>query len=364
MDSVKTVTYQCPNCNAALEFDNASGRFRCLYCDGTFSEDEIKQIFLKRDSSVNLDENEPELNADQLEQEEFTGQSALYTCPNCGAGVICDSLTASTRCHFCHTPVILSGRLSGDFKPDIIIPFATTRNKAEENFKKYTRGKFLLPKGFRENAKINEISALYVPYWLKSGLVQGDMTAQAKTVTSWTVGDTTYTRTKIYHVERGAEMLFLRVPCDGSRRISDSLMESIEPFDYKGIKPFNMSYLSGCAAEKYDVPKSDAAIRIDERIQQAMEQELRKMAINYNSLENVQCRVHNNQQQYIYALLPVWFLNYTHNGKDYPFVMNGQTGTMFGELPISKPKAFFFTAGIALACLIVLLLLGGVFFGG
>ena len=364
MDQVKTVTYQCPNCNAALEYDNASGQFRCLYCDSTFSEEVIKEIFSNRDSKVNLDENEPELDEFQQEQEDFTGQSALYTCPNCGAGVICDSLTASTRCHFCHTPVILTGRLSGEFKPDVIIPFATTKELAEEKFKEYTKGKFLLPKGFRENAKINSISALYVPYWLKSGKVQGDMVAQAKVISTWSSGDTVYTRTKIYHVERGAQMLFIRVPCDGSRRISDSLMESIEPFNYKGLKPFNMSYLSGCAAEKYDVSKEDAGIRINERVAEAVQKELKDMAGSYSSLECEQFKITDTDRQYVYALLPVWFLNYTHNGKDYAFAMNGQTGTMFGELPISKPKRFFFTAGIAVGLLLILLLLGGVFFGG
>ena len=123
---LKTVTYQCPNCNAALEYNNAIGKFKCLFCDSEFTEEEIKQKFVKNE---NADLSQANLEAERaaaqdeanIEAEEFSGASALYTCPNCGAGVICDSLTASTRCHFCHTPVILTGRLSGEFKPDLII---------------------------------------------------------------------------------------------------------------------------------------------------------------------------------------------------------------------------------------------------
>ena len=45
------------------------------------------------------------------------------------------------------------------------------------------------------------------------------------------------------------------VPGDGSKKIEDALMEAIEPFEYREAKPFNMAYLSGCFADKYDVDK-------------------------------------------------------------------------------------------------------------
>lgn len=363
MDVVQTVTYQCPNCNAALEYDNKLGGFRCFYCDSTFTDNEIRSIFGSRDETVDLETEEPELTEEQMTNEEFTGQSALYSCPNCGANVICDTLTSSTRCHFCHTPVILSGRLSGEYKPDLIIPFATTREQAEGKFKEFTKGKFLLPNGFVAEAQLQNISALYVPYWLKSGQTSAHLTAEGHTVHSWTRGNTTYTHTKVYHVERDADMVFVRVPYDGSRRIDDSLMESIEPFDYSGIKPFAMSYLSGCAAEKYDVTKEEATPRLDERIGKAAEEEIRRMAAVYSSLTNIHCNINYKNQQYIYALLPVWFLNYNYKGKDYEFAMNGQMGTMFGELPVSPVKKFFFGAGLFLGIFIVLTLLGGLLFG-
>lgn len=364
MESVKTVTYQCPNCNAALEYDSTRGGFRCFYCDSTFSDYEIRNIFKHNEVEVNLDTAvEPELDESQEQMEEFTGQSALYSCPNCGAGVICDSLTSSTRCHFCHTPVILSGRLAGEFKPNMIIPFKSTRERAEQKFKEYIKGKFLLPKGFKSEAQISNISALYVPYWLKSGLTDVQLSATGKTIRTWTTGSRRYTHTKVYNVERDAEMSFIRVPCDGSKRIDDSLMESIEPFNYGDLKPFSMSYLSGCAAEKYNVSKEEAAVRIDQRVLKAAEDEIRRMASVYTSLESVRTNFVYRQQKYVYALLPVWFLNYQYKGKDYSFAMNGQTEKMFGELPVSKLKAFFFGAGIFVVVWLLASLLGGLCIG-
>ena len=363
MDNVQTVTYQCPNCNAPLEFDAHSGKFKCFYCDSTFTDKEIEDIFGKRDEKVDLDTAEPELTEDQAMQEEFSGQSALYNCPNCGAGVICDSLTSSTRCHFCHTPVVLSGRLSGEYKPDVLIPFAVTKEQARAKFDDFTRGKFFLPKDFTSEAQINNLSRLYVPYWLKSGLVDARLKAIGKKVRSWTSGNYRYTNTKEYDVQREMELAFIRVPCDGSKRIDDGLMESIEPFNYTGIKPFSMSYLSGCPAEKYDVKKEEAAQRIDQRVREASETELKKTAMNYSSLESLQINTSYRNAQYVYALLPVWFLNYQYKGKDYSFVINGQTGLTFGQLPVSGLKLGLVSAAICLAVAIVVFLIGGMLFG-
>lgn len=361
---VQTVTYQCPNCNAPLEFDAHSGKFKCFYCDSTFTDEEIKEIFGKRDEKVDLEQNEPELNEEQEMQEEFTGQSALYSCPNCGAGVICDSLTSSTRCHFCHTPVVLSGRLSGEFKPDVLIPFSVTKEQARSKFDEFTKGKFFLPRDFTSEAQISNLSQLYVPYWLKSGIVDANMDALGKVIRSWSSGDTHYTNTKEYRVERTSELAFIRVPCDGSKRIDDALMESIEPFNYTGIKPFSMSYLSGTPAEKYDVNKEEAAKRIDERVRQAADAELRRTAEVYTRLENVRISTNYRSAQYVYALLPVWFLNYQYKGKDFSFVINGQTGLTFGQLPVSSGKLFLVSAAIFIAILLIVTFLGGVCFGG
>ncbi len=362
---MRTVTYQCPNCGAALEFNNAKGKFVCKYCDSEFSDDDIKQHFGSNEE-INLEESapDPELTEEQREIEEFTGASALYTCPNCGAGIICGKLDASVRCHFCHTPVILTGRLSGEFKPKLIIPFSTTREKAESGFYSYIKGKFLLPNGFKENARINSISALYVPYWLRCGEIGASFKAEGRRIRTWRAGNYIHTNTKIYNIVREADLTFLYVPCDGSKRISDELMESIEPFDYGGLKNFSMSYLSGCAAEKYDVAAAEAMTRIEERIKQAAVEVIRDDIKGYNSLSSENCIIRDENGECIYALLPVWFLNYTYKNKDYSFAMNGQTGTMFGTLPVSTVKSFIFGGSIFAVLTVILGLIGGVIFGG
>ena len=46
-------------------------------------------------------------------------------------------------------------------------------------------------------------------------------------------------------------------------------------------------------------------------------------------------------------LLPVWMLHTKWKGKDYLFSMNGQTGKLTGDLPVSWGRFWAYFAGIA-----------------
>lgn len=45
--------------------------------------------------------------------------------------------------------------------------------------------------------------------------------------------------------------------------------------------------------------------------------------------------------------MPVWMLNTKWNGKDFLFAMNGQTGRLVGELPVSRGRFWVLFAAIA-----------------
>ena len=48
-----------------------------------------------------------------------------------------------------------------------------------------------------------------------------------------------------------------------------------------------------------------------------------------------------------YALMPVWMLNTKWHGKDFTFAMNGQTGKLVGDLPMSWGRFWGLFAAIA-----------------
>ena len=61
----------------------------------------------------------------------------------------------------------------------------------------------------------------------------------------WADSKYNYTRTDHFLLIRGGSMTYQGVPVDGSKKMDDAYMESIEPFDYSGITEFNPAYLAG-----------------------------------------------------------------------------------------------------------------------
>lgn len=51
--------------------------------------------------------------------------------------------------------------------------------------------------------------------------------------------------------------------------------------------------------------------------------------------------------------MPVWMLNTKWNGKDFLFAMNGQTGRLVGELPVSRGRFWALFAAIAVPLSVV-----------
>lgn len=61
---------------------------------------------------------------------------------------------------------MLTGRLSGDLKPDYVIPFKLDKKAAEAALRNHMKGKRLLPNLFRSENRISEVKGVYVPFWL------------------------------------------------------------------------------------------------------------------------------------------------------------------------------------------------------
>ena len=153
----------------------------------------------------------------------------------------------------------------------------------------------------------------------------------------WEDEDYTYTETKFYNVVRSGKMNFSKIPVDGSKSIDNTMMEAIEPYDYKDMKEFDMSYLSGYMADKYDQEPDELTDRVYERMEQSVKNSFQSSIKGYETLIPKQEKIWITKKGDVkYGLFPVWFLNTKWKGKTYSFAMNGQTGHLIGDLPIGK----------------------------
>ena len=188
-----------------------------------------------------------------------------YSCPSCGAELICDESTAATSCPYCGNPTVVPGQFSGQLKPDFIIPFKLSKEDAVKALKNHYKGKILLPKSFTQENHVQKIQGVYVPFWMFDGEAEGDACYEATRSHTYRSGDYEITKTEHYDVYRAGFLSFEKIPADASSKMPDDHMDSIEPYDYQELKPFSTAYLPGFLADKFDVTVEQCLQRADQR---------------------------------------------------------------------------------------------------
>ena len=200
--------------------------------------------------------------------------------------------------------------------------------------------------------RISEVKGVYVPFWLFDADADAHIRYHATRIRTWSDRDYDYTETQHYAILRSGDLSFTHVPVDGSSRMPNDLMESIEPFDFSSAVDFQTAYLSGYLADRYDVNADDSIGRANERVKKSTESVFASTVVGYHTVvpESTSVRLANGRVRY--ALYPVWLLNTVWNGKTFSFAMNGQTGKFVGDLPVDQGKKwrwFGLVSGIAAA---------------
>ncbi len=341
----KLLEYKCPSCGGSVTFDSEIQKMSCPFCDAEFEVEELKayneELENETEEDMSWEKEEKEFDKDE--------QSALrsYICNSCGGEIVTDSTTLASSCPFCDSPVIMTENMKGILKPDYVIPFKLDKEAAKSAFRSHLKGKKLLPKLFKTGAHIDEIKGIYVPFWLFDGDTDASVRFRATKTFTWSDSRYIYTRTSHYSLFRAGGVSFKRVPVDGSEKMPDDLMESLEPYSFDGALDFNSAYLAGYFADKYDVPLETCMLRANERIKSSVEGVFRETVspiYNSVSLENSNVNLQNGRSKY--ALYPVWLLNTTWGEKKHTFAMNGQTGKFVGNLPVDKKLATLWFLGI------------------
>ncbi|MBQ3215919.1 MAG: hypothetical protein IJB11_07365 [Oscillospiraceae bacterium] len=327
--------YKCPCCDGGIEFDSKSQKMKCPYCDNEFDVETLASYQNELDNQGASDMSWDMSAGQQWFEDETTGLRT-YVCESCGGEIVGDANMAATACPFCGNPVVMKGQFAGDLKPDLVIPFKLDKNAAKEALKKHYNGKRLLPKVFKDENRIDEIKGIYVPFWLFEADADANIRYKATRVRRWSDSNYDYTETSYYSVTRAGNLGFNWVPVDGSTKMEDDLMESIEPFDISGAVDFQTAYLSGYLADKYDVTAEESVDRANERVRHTTEAAFASTVKGFDTVTpvNTNIQLHNGKAKY--ALYPVWLLNTSWKGKKYTFAMNGQTGKLVGDLPLDK----------------------------
>ena len=351
---MSAITYKCPNCDGGLIFDPESGKYACEYCLSKFSQDELMAESQSVETAQVVDDPVQETESESVQE-----SALIYCCPSCGAEVITDETTAATYCFYCHNPIVLEGKLSGEYLPNGIIPFKITKDEAVEKFHEWIQKKKFVAKGFYSKKNIEKLSGVYFPYWLYDCVTNSTMNGSARDVRVWRVGDLEYTETKLYSINRVGKISYKNLPKTALQKAQNAMLKGIFPYEFGALEKFHMGYLSGFQAEKRDIDKETLSKEIHKEIQKYAEKRMRNTVSGHTSF-NVETQNHTiTKEEFKYTLLPVWVMTYRQSGNQvYYFAMNGQTGEIVGKLPINRKKLWTL-GGIIFAAVFALLMMGG-----
>lgn len=367
----QVTNYQCPACTGPLHYSAKSGKLECDYCGSSFDVAEIEALYARKEAEAAAAKQAADAKAEAAQAAKAEAAEAaaasggwdtsdlsrdwgaeadglrVYSCPSCGAELICDQSTAATACPYCGNPAIVPGQFSGALRPDSILPFRLSKDDAVQALRAHYKGKPFLPRSFTSANHIEQIQGVYVPFWLFDGGAEGAASYRASNTNVYETGDYEITETRHYHVVRAGSLAFEKIPVDASSKMPDDHMDSIEPFDYAQLRPFSTAYLPGYLADKYDVTIDDSRDRADTRCRETLAQALRDTVTGYGACVTEHEDIALRRGKVHYALLPVWMLSTKWRGQDFLFAMNGQTGKLVGDLPTDRGRFWGMFAAIA-----------------
>ena len=348
--------YKCPCCGGAIAFDSSIQKMKCPYCDTVFEMETLLEYDkeISSDGADEMDWNSDEVPAWQAGEDE---NMRVFVCNSCGGTIVADQNMAASKCPYCDNPIVVMGQVAGSLKPEYIIPFKLDKEAAKKKFSEHLSGKKFLPKVFKSQSHIDEIRGIYVPYWLFDSKAEARMRYRATRVRTYSDRNYNYTETSYYSVLRAGNIEYGHVPVDGSSKMDDTLMESLEPYDFKDAVPFQTAYFAGYVADRYDVDADSSIERANERVHNATTKAFADTVQGFSSVTPEGGSIRLKGGKTSYAMYPVWILNTTWNGNKYMFAMNGQTGKFVGDLPcdnsLANKRLFGMTAVIAVVSIIV-----------
>ena len=364
------MSLRCPNCGGQVAYDPQLKKVICDFCrwetaEGDFSELEGRQAY---DEEKEKEEAIPIImrnrkiqpvpeRVQDADASETVMETSLYHCKTCGAKLMLSGTEASTFCGFCGASTIVFDRVSKEARPKWILPFKLTEEQALESIKNHFSKGDYIPDKIRE-LTVDKVHGIYMPYWLFDTYMRRRMVVEASTHDSGT-----------YQYVRDVSCHFKKLTLDASARLNNKMSRRLEPFDTDELADFDVAYLAGYYADRYDVPKEALTTTNVQRCRDYLDNAIldscprvNKMTIgslsNYKKKDvSEDYKVENVE----YALLPAYFVNLKYDTGRELVMVNGQTGKVVADLPVEKKRIVKkFIKNSLIACPIFMALVYGI----
>ena len=359
--------YECVNCGTPLKDSSNDWMMYCPKCFTNYDRKKLDRLMNKK-----MDEIEEKIDKmsnwersflpdgwKAAEGEKGTWEYRIlngeevkemkeYSCPSCGAKIVCYDSTVATSCPYCNNHAIIKSKLSGVFSPDYVIPFELSREDAVAALKEYYKKQPMLPKGF-DKIPVENVKGIYTPFWIFENSAQAHQYYYGRKFRESSAEEEWVNRNEYFHVYRSGEMEFDRIIVDASEKLPYTYIDAHGGYDFDKLKPFSPAFLSGYFAEKYDTNMPEVVLDIEAAYEEAIAKEMRKTLSDYLEADLKEEKIIIGKGKVSYAMVPLWLLRINWQGEEFLYTVNGQTGKVTGSLPVCRKKKTAIFAAVAVA---------------
>lgn len=345
---VQTEQLICEACGGTLKWNITKRQFECAACRTPTKVTPLHDCVVEHPME--------DYAARSAKALDMPGKASVY-CQNCGSQVLFDEMQTATVCPMCGSSQVSKERQLSGVAPDGIIPFLVDKAQAQENFHQWVKSRWFAPNALKKSYQSGHLEGMYLPFWTFDAEAEADYRGEGGTHYTTTDKDgkeTTHTRWT--PVSGRVALSFDDLPvCATANRVRE-VVDRIQPYNTStGSAPFATAYLSGFAAERYSVGADQAFGSAQEEMEgQLREAALSQIRARYDEARVSYLNAEYHEVKYKHVLLPAWSSAFAYSGKEYLYLINGETGAVGGQRPYSVPK-------IIAACLVVAALIAAIF---
>lgn len=326
----------CPSCGSGLRFDIASQKTCCDHCRSFFEPEAL-----------------PDSVYDDAETEKVF-DSFRVICPDCGAELVTtDPNDAVGFCPYCGGASVIYDKIRKEWAPNGIIPFSVTKEQCRELYSKEVKKQWFVSRKYRDPKLIESFRGIYMPYCSYQNRVQGLIQLRAHG-REYDEGNYRYS-TDHFIVTANADYTVKDSSMhEASVAFDDHLSDRIAPYDEKALRRFTPGYLCGFYAETGDLDGDDYAYASRETVRSCMYSALNNDKVFHGAMKEQNLTLDKASDDHIpfkpesaeRRLYPVWFMSYRRGNKITYATVNGQTGKVAADLPLSPLRILLTALGL------------------
>lgn len=363
------VDFKCPQCGATTAYSVADGGLTCTFCG--YYEAPQSQTVGKR-----AEQFEFTVETMQRAAQGWGAERNEITCQRCGAATTLPTDALTHTCPFCGSnKVIQRAAPQDDLRPRFLIPFSVQPEGCSKIAREWLGSSWMTPAELQQTARLGEFRPVYIPYWTFDSTCRAQWQAEVgheKTERYYSNGEwKTHTVIEWRNESGKLTQTFDDLLTPATEKLSQRLLEGIQPYQTEALVPYEAKYLAGMRAKGYDIPLQKAW----ETARATMRERTRHACIRQAStsrVRNFRMSLNFAEEAWRYILVPLYIAAYDYQSQTYRVMVNGQSGKIAGQRPADWSKVWLVIL-LALAPGTLLGILGlitlpfagiGVFIGG